>query len=255
MIPKIIHYCWFGGKAKPELYYKCKKSWEKCCPDYQIIEWNEDNFDVSLCPLYVRQAYELEKWAFVTDYVRLQIIYKFGGIYLDTDVELKKTLDSLLNFKAFFAIESGGEIATGLGFGAENGNTLIWDLMKDYLSIPFILENGQFDRTGCPLRNLHVFIDYGFNNRDVYQIIGDQVCIMPTEFFCPINYYTGERKITKNTIGIHWYAASWQSEEGRKRHKKQMRQQRFQRIRYLPNQILCSVLGVELYNKIKKRIK
>lgn len=106
-IPKVIHYCWFGHDPKPKLAEKCIKSWKKKCPDYKIIEWNEENFDISACPLYVRQAYEAKKWAFVTDYVRLKVVYEHGGIYLDTDVELKKNLDFLLNHKAYFGFEEG----------------------------------------------------------------------------------------------------------------------------------------------------
>ena len=100
MIPKVIHYCWFGGNPKPKLAEKCIKSWKKYCPDYEIIEWNEDNFDISAAPLYVRQAYEAKKWAFVTDYVRLEVVYNHGGVYLDTDVELLKSLDSLFQFES-----------------------------------------------------------------------------------------------------------------------------------------------------------
>lgn len=105
MIPKKIHYCWFGGAPKTKLGMKCIKSWKKHCPDYEIIEWNEDNFDFSEAPLYVRQAYEAKKWAFVTDYVRLKVVYDNGGIYMDTDVKLKKILDPLLTNSAYFGFE------------------------------------------------------------------------------------------------------------------------------------------------------
>ena len=105
MIPKIIHYCWFGRNPKPKLAEKCIKSWKKYCPEYEIIEWNEDNYDLSSAPLYVRQAYEAKRWAFVTDYIRLQVIYENGGIYLDTDVELRKSLDPLLVHQAYFGFE------------------------------------------------------------------------------------------------------------------------------------------------------
>ena len=126
MIPKIIHYCWFGYGPKPKLAEKCIRSWKKYCPDYQIIEWNENNFDISACPLYVRQAYEARKWAFVTDYVRLKVIYENGGIYMDTDVELKKNLDNLLPYNAYFGFENYWVIATGLGFGALRDFPYLW---------------------------------------------------------------------------------------------------------------------------------
>ena len=120
-IPKVIHYCWFGHNPKPEQALSCIASWKEKCPDYQIIEWNEDNYDISSAPLYVRQAYQEKKWAFVTDYVRLQVVFENGGIYLDTDVELKKSLNALLGYRAYFGFEDATYINTGLGFGAKQG--------------------------------------------------------------------------------------------------------------------------------------
>jgi len=124
MIPKTIHYCWFGGNPKPELVLKCIESWKKFCPDYEIIEWNESNFDVNYIP-YVRDAYAAKKWAFVSDYARLKIIFDRGGIYLDTDVELKRSFNDLLQYDAWFAQDDIRWINTGLGFGARAGNQLI----------------------------------------------------------------------------------------------------------------------------------
>ena len=169
-IPKIIHYCWFGGKPKPELAEKCIKSWKKHCPDYEIREWNEDNYDLAAAPLYVRQAYEAKKWAFVTDYVRLQVVYECGGIYLDTDVELKKNLDSLLGYSAYFGFEDGKWIATGLGFGAEQGTPILQELMDDYRDIPFLLEDGSEDAGYCytaihPMKD-SVLLAYCAGNRE-----------------------------------------------------------------------------------------
>lgn len=125
LLPKTIHYCWFGNNEKPKLFYKCYKSWKRFCPDYEIIEWNESNIDISSCPLYVQQAFEEKKWAFVTDYIRLKIIYENGGIYLDTDVELLKPLDDLLVYNAYFGFEDEKHINTGLGFGAAKGFELL----------------------------------------------------------------------------------------------------------------------------------
>ncbi len=131
MIPKVIHYCWFGGGEKSRLMKKCIKSWKKYCPDYEIIEWNEDNFDVNGIE-FTKGAYNAKKWAFVTDYARLDIIYKHGGIYLDTDVELLKPLDELLKYKGFFGFEEMGMVNTGVGFGAEKGNLLVKQMRDDY---------------------------------------------------------------------------------------------------------------------------
>lgn len=131
MIPKVIHYCWFGNSDKPELIKKCIESWKKYCPDYEIIEWNESNFDINSIP-YVAQAYADKKWAFVSDYVRLYAVYNQGGIYLDTDVLLHHGIDDLLQYRCWLASDDVRYIATGLGFGAEKGNTLIQAMMNAY---------------------------------------------------------------------------------------------------------------------------
>lgn len=121
MIPKKIHYCWFGMGEKPELAKKCIQSWKKYCPDYEIIEWNEDNFDIDQYP-YLRWCYDNKKWAFLSDFARLLVVYQNGGIYFDTDVELIKTPDELLGCNAFFGFENDKNIATGLGFRASAPN-------------------------------------------------------------------------------------------------------------------------------------
>mgnify|MGYP001780597132 FL=1 len=125
MIPKKIHYCWFGRGIKPELARKCIQSWEKYCPDYEIIEWNEDNFDINQYP-YLRWCYENRKWAFLSDFARLLVVYQNGGIYFDTDVELIRTPDELLMCNAFYGFENDENIATGLGFGAEPQNKTVY---------------------------------------------------------------------------------------------------------------------------------
>ena len=131
MIPKVIHYCWFGHNKKSELIEKCIASWYKYCPDYKIIEWNEDNFDVNSIP-YVRDAYTDKKWAFVSDYARLAIIFREGGIYLDTDVLLRKSLDDLLNYSCWLASDDVRYLSTGLGFGAVAQHPLIGAAMEAY---------------------------------------------------------------------------------------------------------------------------
>ena len=190
MIPKTIHYCWFGRNPKPKLAEKCIKSWKKYCPDYKIIEWNEDNFDIASAPLYVRQAYEAKKWAFVTDYVRLDVVYNHGGIYLDTDVELLKNLDAFLTDKAYFGFEHE-YIATGLGFGAEKGAAILKELMQDYQSIPFVQQDGTQDMLPCTLRNTEVFLRHGLRQDGSEQLLDDGTHIYPMEFFCPDGYLTG----------------------------------------------------------------
>lgn len=192
---------------------KCIKSWKKYCRDYEIIEWNEDNYDLSQAPLYVRQAYEAKKWAFVTDYVRLQIVYEHGGIYVDTDVELRKKPDSLLNNKAFFGFESPVSVATGVGFGAVQGSAIVKELMDDYQDIPFILEDGSYDMTACPERNTKIFLKHGLRQDGSKQILDDGILILPQEYLSPIDCSIDHIVFTKNTIAVHWFAGSWCSEE------------------------------------------
>lgn len=151
MIPKIIHYCWFGKNPKNEIIEKCINSWKKYCGDWQIIEWNEDNYDISKIP-YVEEAYESKKWAFVADVVRLEVVNKYGGIYLDTDVELLENIDFLLKNEAFYFFESDRNIATGLGFGACPHHKSISCLLSFYNDRHFIV-NGKLDLTPCPNNN------------------------------------------------------------------------------------------------------
>lgn len=222
MIPKTIHYCWFGHNPKPKLAEKCIRSWKKHCPDYEIIEWNEENFDLSKAPLYVRQAYEAKKWAFVTDYVRLQVVYENGGIYMDTDVELKKCLDPLLSRTAYFGFENGNLVNTGIGFGAEKGTFLLKELMKDYKDIPFVLEDGSLDLLPCPQRNLKVFLDRGLKLDDSMQVLAGDILILPSVYLCPIDSVMKIRTESPDTISIHWFDASWAENRAKKRREQRI---------------------------------
>lgn len=255
MIPKVIHYCWFGGNPLPKLAKKCIKSWKKYCPDYEIIRWDESNFDVSAAPLYVRQAYEAKKWAFVTDYVRLKLVYDHGGIYLDTDVELIKPLDSLLNHKAYFGFEDEINVATGLGFGAEKSAPILAEMMADYADIPFILEDGSYDYTACPVRNTGILVKHGLVQNGQYQEL-DGFVVYPKDVFCPVSYYNGRLYQTNQTVSIHWFTASWKSEqylvERIKKRKEIRKNERKEYISYLPNRILHKLLGNEKYTKLKR---
>lgn len=205
MIPKIIHYCWFGNNPKTKYMKKCMASWKKYCPDYEIKEWNESNFDVN-CIAFVKEAYEARKWAFVTDYARLKIIYENGGIYLDTDVELVKNLDSLLSLNAYVGMQSADYINTGLGFGAEKGSKMIFDIMNDYDSKHFISEK-QNELT-CPILNTAVFVKHGFISSGKLQIING-VTVLPVDYLNPMDSETYKMNKTANTYSIHHYSASW----------------------------------------------
>lgn len=257
MIPKKIHYCWFGGNEKPELSEKCIKSWKRYCPDYEIIEWNEDNFDISSCPLYVRQAYEEKKWAFVSDYVRLKVVYDEGGIYLDTDVELKKNLNKLLTYKAFFGFEDGIHIATGLGFGAVQGCEILKELMDDYEKIPFIMLDASYDMETCPTRNTKIFLKHGLQQNDKMQMLDGKIKILPSIYMCPINYNTGKYRHSLRTISVHWFSSSWMDEKQKQEQEKRKKNRKIEKRDFwvhLPNRIAIRLLG-DKYEKLKSFIK
>jgi len=262
VIPKIIHYCWFGGNTLPKLAEKCIKSWKKYCKGYEIKEWNEQTFDIASAPLYVRQAYEAKKWAFVTDYVRLQVVYEHGGIYMDTDVELKKKLDELLNHSGYFGFEDGLHINTGLGFGGEKGLPILKELMDDYDGIPFRREDGSFDLEACPKRNTRVFLRHGLLQDDSKQILDGDILILPSIYLCPICCETGFYSRSLKTVSVHHFSASWFTEEQRFRanklkaqYRKLRRRHRINYITHLPNRILLTILDEEKYQSIKRKLK
>lgn len=132
MIPKVIHYCWFGRGPKSELMQKCMDSWKNYCPDWEIVEWNEDNFDVNFCP-YAAKAYREKRYSFLADAARLKIIFENGGVYLDTDVELIHSLDNLLDNSTWFGYGTYNSINTGSGFGAVKGHPLVKRLLENYM--------------------------------------------------------------------------------------------------------------------------
>lgn len=239
MIKKTINYCWFGNDPKSKLIKKCIDSWKKVCPDYEIKEWNEKNFNVNMND-YIKEAYENKKWAFVSDYARLWIIYNYGGIYLDTDVELVKSLDELLKYEAFFASEDNKLVTTGLGFGAEKNNLLVKEMMDDYNNIHFALPDGKLDMLSCPTRNSNSIQDVLQNicfGKDIVEY--NNIAFLPKEFLAPYNYYTKEMNKTEKTIGIHWYGMSWFDKKGK--------------IKFELKYIIRKIIGQEKYNKIKEK--
>ena len=206
-IPKVIHYCWFGRGKLPKLAEMCIESWKKFCPDYEIVCHNEDNFDINQ-NRYAKEAYEAGKWAFVSDYVRLKVLYDEGGIYLDTDVELIRPLDELIAGGGYMGFDDNGLVSTGLGFACEKGNKLIGTLLADYDDISFVLSDGNYDMMPCPDRNTKTMIELGFDVKNKMQnFMGMQ--ILPEDYLCPIKYYTGKKRITKNTYSIHHFSATW----------------------------------------------
>lgn len=207
MIPKIIHYCWFGRGEKPKLAKKCIASWKKFCPDYEIIGWNEDNFDVNM-NAYTKMCYEQRKFAFLSDYVRLIVVNNHGGIYFDTDVEVVKPFDDLLSDTMFIGFETEKYINTGQGFGAE-ANT---DVMKRMIAEYDAVLTGQNGTIGCPILNTQALIQLGMCPNGKRQKI-DGVTVYPIDYFNPFDDSTGTLHKTDNTYSIHWYGKSWMSKK------------------------------------------
>ncbi len=208
MIPEKIHYCWFGRGEKPRLAEKCIASWKKFCPDYEITEWNEDNFDVSAYP-YAKYCLENMKWAFLSDFVRLVVVREHGGIYFDTDVEVLRSFDPLLENEAFFGFENDTCVNSGQGFGAEAGHPTVSAMLDKYLSLSPD-ENGEYPLTVCPKLNTDALIPFGLEKNGKRQIAGGAL-ILPVEYLNPYDDPTGRLRKTKNTYSVHWYSKSWMS--------------------------------------------
>jgi hypothetical protein len=216
MIPKIIHYCWFGRNPLPKSAVKCINSWRKFFPDYEIKEWNEDNFDVNSIP-YTAEAYQARKYAFVSDYARFWILYHFGGIYFDTDVEVIKPMDDIIERGPFMGIEVVGTeifesyplVNPGLGLGAEPGLSFYKKVKDYYESIHFVNDAGIISGGTVVKHTTGLLLDFGLSPGDIFQQI-EGISIFPSDFFNPFDDLTGKLRITDNTRSIHWYAATWQ---------------------------------------------
>lgn len=208
MIPKIIHYCWFGRGEMPKLAIDCIKSWHKYLPDYEYKLWNEDSFDVNSVP-YVKEAYEARKFAFVTDYVRLWALYNYGGIYMDTDVEVLKPLDDLLSLPAFTGYEASSSMApvTGLMASASKG---VWvtEQLAYYDNRHFINKDGSFDMTTNTITISNIMTRNGFKITGEYDVYKNDMHVFPVDYFCPLTS-TRVLKLTSNTYCIHHFAGSW----------------------------------------------
>lgn len=214
MIPKIIHYCWFGGKPLPELAQKCIVSWRKYLPEYEIKEWNESNFDVNCIP-YTREAYKAKKYAFVSDYARFKILYEEGGLYFDTDVEVIKSMDDIISKGPFMGCERDGDeladitpsVAPGLGLGAIPGLGLYKDLLDLYATLRFSDDKGKLNLKTVVDYTTEIFCKQGLlNTKELQQVAG--IWIYPKEYFNPISH-VNELNITNNTYSIHHYAGTW----------------------------------------------
>ena len=207
MIPKKIHYCWFGGNPLPESVKNFIETWKKHCPGYEIKEWNESNFDIHALP-YVEEAYQARKWAFVSDVARLNALVAEGGIYMDTDVEVVRSLDDLLENKAFLGFEGTQFIATNM-MGCEPFHPFFQQFMESYSHRRFVRQDGSLDTT-TNVEEITKLLqkEYGMQMNGEEQTAGD-IHIYPTDRFSPYDYITGRLKKTKNTYTIHWFDKSW----------------------------------------------
>lgn len=221
MIPKKIHYCWFGGNPLPEFAQKCIASWKKFLPDYEIIEWNESNYDVRKIT-YISQAYDAKKYAFVSDYARFDIVYENGGIYFDTDVEVIKDMTEILKCGSFAGLENAGAINVGLGFAASQREPILEEILDSYKTEKFLNADGSYNLKTVVTRVSDIFKCHGFTGDEkIQQIAG--ITIYPMDFFCPKNFETGVLRITENTYTIHHYDASWVSQYDKEIHELQMK--------------------------------
>lgn len=218
MIPKVIHYCWFGGNPIPEKDLICMESWRQHCPEYEIIRWDETNYDVRKHP-YMQGAYDAGKWAFVSDYARHDIICEHGGIYLDTDVELLRPLDDLLDQGAFMAFESPENVASGLVLAGEAGHEGLRAMFDEmFAGRSYLKEDGTADLTAIPVLNTAFLCKHGLRKDNSLQTIAG-IRVYPTEYFCPKSLNTDKIILTENTYSIHHFNASWLSKRSQNWHR------------------------------------
>ena len=215
MIPKIIHYCWFGGNPLDEVSLKCINSWKKYFPEYEIIQWNERNFDISQMD-FMQKAYNDKKWAFVSDVARLLVIYKYGGLYFDTDVEVISDYKDILrdDLDGFLGFEKTNAVSTGLGFGAVKNHPFIKNLIDIYKELDYDQYIDRLSEIACPILTTELLTKNGYIIEDRLQ----KCCgfeIYPSDYFSPIDYASGKMIRTERTHSIHWYNASWNTAESK----------------------------------------
>ena len=240
-IPKVIHYFWLGGKEKPSSVEKCIASWREKCPDFEIKEWNESNYDVHKHP-YMEKAYNEKKWAFVPDYGRLDILYRYGGIYMDTDVEVLKDLSPLCEYKAYKGFENQEKVNDGQGFGCVQGLPIFKEMMACYDgSEPYEVIDGEEQYIESPRLCTKVLLRHGLKQDGSRQKV-DDIEIFPSDYFCPLDYDTGRMKITDNTFSIHHFDASWHGKYAKF----------YQKLRQLLNRVFGKVTGKKIFLGILK---
>ncbi len=219
-IPKVIHYCWFGGNPLPEMAVKCIESWKKFCPEYEIVRWDESNYDVNACA-YTKEAYQAKKWAFVSDFARFDILYRQGGLYFDTDVELIAPIDDIVDRGPFLGIEQSDNnsmVAPGLGMAATAGMEFYEKVLTAYRGWHFRYPDGSYNQTTVVKYTTELLQEYTPVATDQLQYMAG-IWIYPWDYFCPMKYETGVITITDHTRAIHHFSATWLTKEERACHR------------------------------------
>ncbi len=231
MIPHVIHYCWFGHNPKPKLIQRCIESWRRYCPDWEIKEWNEDNYDV-LASEYTKAAYESKKWAYVADYARFDVLNRYGGVYFDTDVELLRPIpEYLMEEEAFTGFETSDKVAPGLVYGTIANQRLLNDILTKYCKTEYTTNETVVDLL------TEILVKNGLirNNQD-QSVLG--LRIMPTEYFGCFNHEIQAFEKTEKTVSIHHYYASWQPW--------------YSKLRFKTIKCLARILGKNNYLRLKR---
>ncbi len=241
-IPKIIHYCWFGNGEKPQEVQKCIASWKEKMPEYELLEWNESNFDVANAIPYVKQAYEAKKFAFVSDYVRIQALYRFGGIYFDTDVEVLKPLEEYLeDISMLLGFESERSLLTAV-IAVEKEHPYILEFLNSYKERSFVKEDGTYDMTVINKGFSELLESKGVDlSQNVFQKIGEAIKVYPIEYFCGFDMNNWHEAITEKTCTVHHMAGSWVSGGGNLK-KKLIR-------------LLQKMIGNRNYDALRRKLK
>lgn len=238
-IPKIIHYCWFGRKEKPDNVKKCIESWKRNLPDYQFMEWNEDNFDIAMLP-YTKDAYEAKKYAFVSDVARVYALLHYGGIYMDTDVEVLKSFDSILENRCVLGMEEGNYVATSM-IAAEKNHPLLQEFARLYQNLSFYDAEGNIIPGTNVQKLTEMLIQLGYVRENVYQQLEHGIRIYPKEYFSPYDYINCYLNITEKTICVHHFFVSWMPWQTRV--KKAMKSR------------LVKIIGVQRMVSLRERLK
>jgi len=250
MIPRIIHYCWFGKGPMPALAEDCIASWRRLCPDYEIVQWNEENFDVNQI-VFVKEAYDVKMYAFVADFVRLHALYTMGGIYMDIDVELKKSPDALLNNEVFIGFESKDKLSSAV-IGAVPQSETVKKLLDYYKGRHFVLPDGTRDTTTNVEIITDIIAEMGLIADDSYQKVGN-IAVYPHFVLCPVLSRISDESYMRDTVAVHHFMGSWKSERAKKRESSRIFRILTYPIRLL-SRLLTALFG-KRWTKLKNRLR